>query len=451
MKFSVLLILFFAILCFIAPSKAQNIRVIQADTIFKGYDSGVTSSLKIVNHGTSIIYNHDGKLYEINAITYEPIREIILDDSLTVTKFDIDENCKYIIYNTKVDTLTFVADYNTGTTVKVLHGIFYLTKDYLFLHLKDLRTTYYTNFNFAKYDISNLSLVNNISVKYDCLYNHTLSLGMIKTVYYKNELILQTVARGSGSSEGHYVIKLYTVDFDSTKFNEIFKNLTQDYSNLYMSENGIFNVFYLKGYNEYPPYNYVDTYLSIFNSNYKNIDGIKESSLIGMFNIDKESTYNDIIIINDRFLFFSVSQKDGKNVYKRILVYDLIEKKFIKIIDFSNYTSARYQDKFILSNKTGCLATLTFDQLPVLDNKNIAVGFNVSYSNNNLILQSNKSEGVDISIMNITGEVVETQYCVYLNEGSNTFQLNNQLANGLYFCIIKTPESISSHKFMVIK
>ncbi|MEI6089972.1 MAG: T9SS type A sorting domain-containing protein [bacterium] len=448
MKYLVLLLVS-TVLLNIIPIKAQSISPIKADTVFAGYDSGVTSSLKIVNHGTSIIYNHDGKLYEMSALTYKLVREIVLDELNPVTKYDVDDNCKYIFYNTKLDTLTFVADYYTGKTIKTFQGSYFLTKDNIIV--KTRKGNWISVFTIMK-----TNDFNPIDTFYYGVHFNDIEVAGIsdcKTVYDKNIFLYKIHTQGIGSADGHSSEEWYKIDPVTLTPGKSMLKTENTSGYLFISKSGKYNAFYYSSVEMDNNHNtnHVDTKILILDTAFKNINSISENDLKKYYNDADFSLLTDVGFLNDRYMISSVKYNDGLKIVQNVQVYDIERKKAIKHIDFENYTSACYNDKFILSNKAGCFVTLTLEQVPVVEENKSTVGFNASYSNNNLILQSVKSESVDMKIINITGEVVELQNCVYLNEGSNTFQLNNQLANGLYFCIIKTPESIFSRKFMVIK
>lgn len=447
MIFSVILI--FGVLFNIPPLKSQSINPIKADTVFKGYDSGVTSSVKIVNHGTSIIYNHDGKLYEMSAVTYKELRQIQLEEVNPVTKFDIDENCKYIFYQTKSDTITFVADYNSGKTLQLLNGSTHVTKDYLYFERK--RDGGWSNWIYIS-KINDFTPIDTFRVINGGDQQHGYHLAAYQTVFDKNILLFKTHTQALGSGDWFYANDWRKVDPVTFEVGQPMLGVQCTDGYLFTSKSGKYNGFYYSSVsidnNHYP--NHVDTEILILDSAFNNIYTISENDLKAYYNDAGFSLLGDINFLNDRFLISSIKYNNGTGMVQSLMVFDIQEKKSIKFIDFENYTSACYNDKFILSNKAGCFVTLTLEQLPVLEKKKPSDNLLVQYSNNNLVIQADISKGVDISIMNITGEVIESQNCIYVNEGLNTIHLNNQLANGLYFCIIKTPEAVYSRKFLVI-
>jgi hypothetical protein len=437
MKNSILILMvLLAIAMNFSPAKSQSIVPIQADTVFKGYTSGETSSVKIINHGTSIIYNHSGKLYEMSATKYKPIREIMLDGIDPVTKYDVDDNCRYIFYNTGKDTITYVADFYTGKTIKTFHGRFFLTKDYLFLRTQQQGSWSGVNSKYDILSIEDFGKIESFYISREGTDSDYLGVGSFVCIYDKNYLIFEiphSNFRTGGNRTGTewVAIDSATHSLKSTPFS------TQ--GKLIASKTGRTFAYCASGS------------INIYNESFKIIANINEDNLKKYYNDGDVRLLSDMNIIDDKYLISSIKYNNGTKIVQNVQVYDILEKKAVKFIDFENYTSACYNNKFIFSNKQGCLATLTLEQLPVLEKKEPTDNYFVQYSNNNLVIQAEESKGVDISIMNLTGERVESLNNFYLNEGSNTIELNTHLASGLYFYIIQTSENTFSRKFMVIE
>jgi hypothetical protein len=458
MKYPIFILMLLAsIILIIVPAKSQSIRTIQADTIFKGYDTGETKSVKIVNHGTSIIYNHSGKLYEMSAITYEHIREIKLEDSLPVTKFSVDDNCKYIIYNTKSDTITLVADYNSGKTIKTIFGMCYLGYNYIY-------TVDFSNgpdISIIRYNLSSLTPADTFVHKFETDNSHSLRYKNLINIPNTDNIFLSIggIFLGRGMFDMNY--SYYKIDFanDSVQGIDFTQNRTDEgtaYSVLSISEDLNYYVLEKSEYNttEDADRKHIttcrETNFFVYVSNYKNVGDIKKSEIRKLLKDPELEFYFNGIIVENRYLVFGISRKIQAKSKNPIIIYDLKNNVPFALVDF-DVNSFSYDGKFIFSNYRGCLATLSLEQVPVQENNKLTNEYSVSYSNNNLLISSDANKLITISIMNITGEEVESINNIYLTEGSNTIPLNNNLANGLYFCIIQTPEATFSRKFMVIK
>lgn len=446
-----ILILFSVIALNISPAKSQSIRMIQADTIFKGYDSGETSSVKVINHGTSLIYNHAGKLYEMSAITYEPIREIKLDESLPVVNFSVDENCKYLIYNTTVDSITIVANYNTGKTIKVLLGSYYMSKDYLFLlYYNTARGNNYTVgiSKFAKIAFSNLAPLDTFIYKFQVFGGFTPRLDGVRTIYNQNKLIIGDGGIYSAQSYHVYSTTWLIVDFEAGSVINVdvgkAKRFSADYQNyLYLSKNGkyLVDIQYNLG---------KEDYFFVYDSTHTYLYQILGSEIKKLINDQNLTFVRNTMIIDDKYLLFSVEQKIMNKIIRRTLVYDLEAQYPIRLIDFDNY-AYDYNNKLIFSNKPGCLATLGLEQVPVLEDEKLSDDYSVTYTNNILFITSQESRNAAITILDMTGSIVFTQKGICVNTGINSLNLPNQLSCGIYFCIIQTKEATILRKFMVIK
>jgi hypothetical protein len=450
-------ILLFAILFAITPVKSQSIRTIQADTIFKGYESGETSSVKIINHGISLIYNHSGKLYEMSAITYEPVREIKLDESQPVTKFSVDGNCKYIIYNTNTDTITFVADYNTGKTIKTLKGTYYLGYHFIYI----VKGFHYPSSKIIRYSLADLSPKDTLIYKLPIWSGFIPEFKNIRTIPNSEDIIVSTggIYGERGNFDEPYSYNI--VDFSTDSIRPIYLHQSSNgegsaYSYLLISEDLKYNILEKSEYNTSEDENrnhittYVDTDFFIHDSNYKYIDDIKESEIRKLFNDPTIRFQLNGIIVQNQYLAFGFSRLLGGITKNQIMIYDLNKKIVIAIIDF-NLKSFSFDNKFIFSNKSGCLATLSLDQVPVLEDKKLSADYSVNYTNNTLLITSQESKKADITILDMTGAIVFIQKDINVNSGISSFKIDNQLSCGIYFCIVQTPEAAISRKFMVIQ
>lgn len=448
-----ILILFSAIALNISPAKSQSIRMIQADTIYKGYDSGETSSVKFINHGTSFIYNHSGKLYEMNALTYEPTREIKLDNTEPVTNFSVDENCKYIIYNTNVDTITIVADYNTGKTIKTIRGRYYITKDNLFIYYGQGYVTDNVTYQFAKLRLYDLNSIDTFKVKVKTYSTFTPKLRRVNSIYKTNTIIVGTGGHGYYRDGYDALTSWYLLNFETDSM-EYFDISTSQFDkkdincSLFVSNYAEYYAISQSFYNS--PQNDENQFL-IYNSNFKYLFRILQSELRKLTNDINLKLIFNAKIIDEKYIVFGIEQTINNVVLHRLMIYDLEAEYPIRIIDFDVNTFDYDSGKFIFSNKSGCLATLSLDQVPVLEVNKFSDDYSVNYSNNRLLISSQESKNADINILDITGSNIFTQKDICVNQGINSLNLNNQLSCGIYFCIIQTSEATISRKFMVVK
>lgn len=437
--------IFIALALFFAVGTAQAyIPTIEADTIFKGFSSGVVSRLVFANEGKSVIVMRDGTPVEIDIETHQILREFeaVPNATSAAARMYFDKRCNYLtveISSSLIDgktnfTGTVVWDYATSKIIKTLKATYFFSNDeHTYMWNKSDGNIYeYDPDSFRKLDSSGFK----IDYGWQCATTWQNPVNIPNTDQIVYDIYLDR-ADNYGGREFHGTL-IYVIDFKTNQFREIYPKtnttIGSKISSIKTTATGKYSIVDRDACH----YIFLDcnlNYLYEIKS-----DGWKESNgLIEGNNPFLNTTFGD------DYALFNITTTQGR----KIACLNIAEKKVYKYLGFiGTAIYDRETKKLAVVNSKGVIALFDDEMTPVQETPKLTKN-TIYYKEGTLVYETSESGKMDIVIVDYLGNTIWSQSEVYMNSGENRLPITTRLSNGVYFCIVKSLSGTQTYKFMV--
>jgi hypothetical protein len=441
--------IFLAVLGFATVQLRAEIPIVQADTVFQGFGGGSVSGIVFGPTGETVILMHDAQPVEINIKTKQIVREfekvpnaqgdgshtfIVNGFPYLVSSFNSSE-----ILGIKNFAGDVVWDLNTGKILKVLPNIMLLTDGNMNKYFT------YWNHNFCSYDFEKFKLKDSFNL--DNIETYHIEWRGYGIIPNSNKVLIgaNRYTEFTPGQKEYKQAELYLMDFDTKEFTKIpipyeSWQTNAQISGISVSETGKYKIVSLNIFN-------VDYYYFLD----KNMNFLYKMTLSDfelLTNTDNIFNTALSLTLTDDYLIFYISSNDLK--VRKMFSFDIQKKNILKYLSFiGTGLYNRTSQKIALYGILGITGIYSLEALPVQDNSQLNQMENVQYKDSNLIINANLPERVDITITDYNGNLLHTQNDVFLQKGSNSIKINLPLANGIYFCVIKSIGGSNSFKFIV--
>jgi len=436
----------------ITNAKAQTIPIVQADTVFQGFGGGSVSGIVFGPTGETVIVMHDAQPVEINIKTKQIVREFEkVPNSLGDQYLIMDKTRGLLSINTRCTELLGTKDFSgnvfwdmvTGKIIKTIPNVVLLSngKQYYSYIIKD-KKQYIGLFNIDTYKFID-------SVEFDqgwVMGEQTRFSAGFGIIPNSNKVLI-----GANGANYKGRSKLYVLDFDTKKYTEIpipydDGQESSTITRINVSETGKYFVVTMDVVNDLTAYLFYDKdFKFVFKETRKHLNNLFDEAGIYLNFWETNFIHDDYLICP--FEIWSVPEQQ---YFYYADFYSISEKSIKKRILFTKVDGIDYfENNIIIGNAFGIIGLLKFDALPVENDLRTKTIQNIQYKDNNLIINTTITDKVEIDLSDYNGGLLFSQKDVYLRSGVNTIKLNHPLANGVYFCLIKSTTESNSFKFMV--
>lgn len=451
--------IFIALALLVAVGTAQGyIPTIEADTIFKGFDSGIVSGIVFANDGKSVIIIHDGQPVEIDVETRKIVREFekVPNATSSATKLEYINLNKYLITTIKASELngnkyfdgTIVWDYNTGKIVKTLQKMYFITNgehNYIWNGVDGFLYDYDLS-NFRKVDSIKLKSFNSYPEK--TTWQHPVILPNTNKILF-NVYLDRPDNYGGREFQG---IQLYVVDFK-----------TQEYKNIKFPDGKqqVYALIFKIATTETGKYYIIEKkqcQFMIYDSNLNFLYEIKYEDWPNLAGLEVAYAPMFINSFNDDHLIFEVNLNSNYYTDFKTICLNISEKKIYKYLaltgihfDWEDNCFAKYDrltNKLSLVNKSGLVGLFDAEITPVQEPRK-TLSLEITYRNNQIEYFSDKTFLGETQILNLAGKVVCNLGVLEYTIGKNAIHSDLPLPNGIYIFLVKAESGNTSYKFMI--
>lgn len=431
-----------ALLSAVGTAKAY-IPTIEADTIFKGFNSGPVSGIVFANEGRSVIVMHYNQPVEIDLETHQIVKEFeaVPNAKSSGTEMKFIKNFNYLIIEISSSLIdgkkdfvgSVIWDYNTGKIIKTMENNYFISNDeHTYMWAKSNGYIYEYDFAYFLTRDQLLLGVHNLAAGATWLCNVIVpdSRKILFSVHaFRPDDYGGTISLGS---------LLELVDFGLKKVVNI--PFTKETT---ITESSVEKILV----------NEIGKYYAIligdkcffYDANLSFLYYLSIADLQSMLGFDKIDDLSAITTYLDNYLILNI------NIQNQYLTacYNIEEKKVYKYLGFNGIgTYCKETQKLALVNSKGVVAIFD-DEITSVKESDKSSNPDITYSNNQLEVNSDNCFIGEAQIYDMEGKLVSVIGTKQFIIGKNIIQVEQILPSGIYILSITTDKEQISKKFIV--
>lgn len=442
-------------------SASAYIPTIEADTIFKGFDSGTVTGIVFANEGKSVIVMHNAQPVEIDIETHKIVREFEAVPNATSLGSEMTyiKSKKYLTATIKASNLdgnlyfdgTIVWNYSNGKIIRYMQREYVISNDeHTYVWNKSEEIVYeYDQTNFTKIDSMKLKQM----IKwYLNTWQHPAIIPNTRKILF-NIYLDRPDNYGNRTFEG---TALYTIDFNTKEFTNI-KNpnnievLGFMISKINFTENGKYLLIEKK-------IEINQCQFMIYDSNLNFLYEIKYEDWPNLAGLEVAYAPMFINSFDDDYLIFGVNSDINDYTACKTICLNIAEQKVYKHLaltginyDWDDNCFGKYDkltNKLSLVNERGVVGLFDDEITPVKETSK-PPSLEIKYRNNQLEFYSDKSFAGQTQIYDLAGKLVFDLGSQEFVNGKNIIPVEQTLSVGIYFLSIENGTEHVSGKFLV--